>query len=126
MTPRAPKARSLVIVTLLLLLAALATTGSQCTKVGDRVASPDEVNLSPDALASSPCVEECIADFRAAQRAENILHRQAIRACRTAPDPHECHRLESERHSVQVHEIARQLQQCLGECHNQGLGHGGE
>ena len=126
MTRKTPKARPLSLAFLLLAFVALATTGSHCAKVSDPVASPDEAGLSPQVLGTNPCVHQCIANFHNARLAETALHKSNVAACLQAPDAHECLRAENARHLERVRLIGLELRRCLGECHNQGFGHGGD
>jgi hypothetical protein len=102
-----------------LLLAALAATGSTCSKVVDP-AKQDPLDLA----GISDCVQDCNAVAAEARGAEQDLHVANVHACDGDP---ECLDAEEERHEAVMDQIALDSQVCKEACrHGQGGGSGGE
>ncbi len=118
----------------LLLVFAMAATGSQCAKVEDRTTAPD-VSLSPSSGGDGEdldhhghggyreCIRDCVWQAQRERALEQIRHQRNLRHC---GHDQECIRHENARHRAVMEQIAREERACKAECHQQGEGHGGQ
>ncbi len=105
-----------------LLLAALATTGSQCSKVLDPSGKQDPALDLAGGVAD--CVRDCNAVAATARSAEQSLHVENVQECEGDPD---CLDAEGARHAAVMVQIAQDSEACKEIClHEQGGGSGGE
>ena len=106
------------------LAAALAITAlglSQCRMVQDSVTG---VNLrqASDAKGRADCVHQCNDAFRAARRAEDRRHSDALKGCGNDTN---CAKDENRRNQQNEKDLVRQMQECKRNCYNEGGGKGG-
>ncbi len=105
---------------LCVLLAAAATSLTQCRIVDDRLTG---VRLDPLRRSSTSCVAQCQATANAAIRAESELHVSLVKACNGDPV---CLAEEEARHEAAVASIQSARGVCVAGCHSQGGGQGND
>lgn len=107
----------------------MALTGSQCSRVSDRLTAP---STSESAISISGSVAECVQicneEARVARNAEQELHRANGNACRLLRGSAKsaCLAAEGARHEARMEEISMDMQACKAPCHEQGSGSGGQ
>jgi hypothetical protein len=109
----------------ILVVLALAATGSQCSKVEDSTTAPTTSldNAEHGNGGYAACIRACVAEARNARIEELRTHLANLRHC--GHNLH-CIREENIRHRAAMLQIARDEIQCKSECHQQGEGHGGQ
>ena len=112
---------------------AMALSGSQCSRISDRVTSPtgNDIGASVSETTGggvSACIQACNQAARDARDAEKELHKNNLDACKelSGSERDACMDEENARHDARMEEISMDLEACKAPCHEQGSGSGGQ
>lgn len=114
--------RSLRIALLVVAAAAMTLLLSQCRMVSDAIVAPGGVGTLAQQPKPKDCMRDCQDAFKAAQDAEQALHKTNVNACNDDPV---CLANEEARHEAAMAQISVDRKNCLDGCHHQGGGTGG-
>jgi hypothetical protein len=119
-TPQRSQQRSFIArLSLAVLLVLSVVTLSRCTLVSDRLTGVDSRSFRK---APVPCIVECQRVANEQIRVESVLHVSNVKACDGDAD---CLADEESRHEAAVNDIQAGREGCVGGCHDQGGGQGG-
>lgn len=92
---------------------------TQCRMVNDTVTG---VDLSAEGTnARSACIRQCIDEYKACLRAEEIRHKAALAACGGSKS---CRKDEHRTHKINKSVCVSEMQDCKRNCYNEGAGTG--
>ena len=111
--------RTMTRVLLLVAFAASTLTLTQCQMVGDKLTGVQVGTFQ----RANDCIKDCKKDKKKAEKAEDRTHRDLRRACN---GNEACLEAEEARHEAAEDAIEAAYRQCIGNCHHQGGGRGGD